>query len=73
MLTEYCKEIEEVYTPGKDLETYKTFEELEEKIEFYLKHDDLREKIAKQGQATFLEKHTTKIRAKEIMSILDKM
>lgn len=70
LLTEYCEELDDVYTMGKDLETYKTIEELEDKIQFYLKHDDAREKIAKQGHETFLKRHTTDIRAKEILTIL---
>ena len=71
LLTEYCQELGDVYTMGEDLETYKTMEEMEDKIEFYLKHDSAREKIAQRGHETFLKRHTADIRAKEILTILD--
>lgn len=68
LLTEYCQELEETLTPGKDVETYRDMEELNDKIAFYLKHDDARNKIAAQGHQTFLTYHTTDKRAAQLLT-----
>ncbi len=52
MLTNYQPEIDELFTVGKDIEVYHTIEELEEKVIYYLSHDDIRLKIALNGYRT---------------------
>lgn len=71
LLTEYCHELEETLTPGKDVETYRDIEELNDKIAFYLKHDEARNKIAQQGYETFLKYHTTEKRAAQLLTTLE--
>lgn len=56
-LTTHTKDIEKEFVPGVHLDTYKTNEELLEKIFYYLMNDTEREKIAKSGQKLVLEKH----------------
>jgi len=41
--------IEEVFTPGEHLITYNSLAEYGDKLRYYLKHNEEREKIAKQG------------------------
>ncbi|MDD3415228.1 MAG: DUF3880 domain-containing protein [Lachnospiraceae bacterium] len=48
-LTNWQPEIEEYFSPGRELETFGSLEEGMEKIEFYLTHNDMRMKIAERG------------------------
>lgn len=48
-LTNYQTEIPEYFVIGEDLETYGSLEELLDKTAYYLTHDDIRSKIAKNG------------------------
>lgn len=58
LLTDYCEELNELFEIGRDIEAYRSQEELADKVDFYLKHDALREKIANRGYETFLKKFT---------------
>ena len=49
MLHERSNEILSFYDEDKEISCFSSSEELVSKIEFYLKHDDMREEIAKQG------------------------
>tara|TARA_B100000886_G_scaffold331859_2_gene283882 strand:- start:13107 stop:14243 length:1137 start_codon:yes stop_codon:yes gene_type:complete len=57
LLTEYNPTLEYFFSPGKDLEVFKSKEELVDKINFYLVNDNLRNKIAEQGYKTFMQKY----------------
>ncbi len=50
-----------ILTPDKDYVEFDSKEDLCDKIEYYLAHDEIRAKIANQGYATYLEKYTSKI------------
>ena len=56
LLTEYQSNIRDYLNPGIDLETFGTLSELESKIVYYLKNDQLREKIAHSGRVNALKK-----------------
>lgn len=56
LLSEYSKDLEELYKLGTELETFNSYKELVDKIEFYLKNDKAREKIAVAG-AKAVEKY----------------
>ena len=58
LLTDHCDEIAELFTVGKELETFRSSSELADKVRYYLAHDTERELIAKTGAATFYGKHT---------------
>ena len=60
----------ELFNDGQDLVTYKTKEELVEKIEYYLLHDSEREAIAKRGYELAISKHTYKNRLESMFSII---
>lgn len=49
VLTNYQKELEEYFEIGKDLEVFHSLEELEQKVEYYLKHEEARVRIAING------------------------
>jgi len=72
LLTNATKGIEKAFTPGEHLDTYKTEDELVEKLLKYLEDDDLREKIGKAGQTLVQEKHTFIDRLKVILEDIPK-
>ena len=49
VLTNYQPEIEELFTPGVDLEVYHDLDEMIEKVQYYLTHDKERIRIAMNG------------------------
>lgn len=67
MLTNYQPEIEEYFEIGKDIEVYHNLDELMEKAEYYLNHEEERIRIAMNGYKKVREKHTYKARLKQIL------
>ena len=65
-LTTKTNGIEEIFTPGTHLDIFDNENELIEKIIKYLKNDELRNKIAEQGQKEIMEKHQFKHRLQQI-------
>ena len=55
MLHQWTEKIEEVLGAGKEADFFKTYEELKQKIDFYLAHDDLRREIAQAGRKKIIE------------------
>ena len=51
-----------LFDEGKELVTFNNFEELREKIDFYIHNNGLRDEIAKAGQKRAYSDHTYKIR-----------
>lgn len=72
LITDYKSDLHKLFVLSKEVETYKTEEELLEKTKYYLSHDKEREKIAKAGQKRTLRDHTYKRRMEELTKILDK-
>lgn len=72
LLTDFKDNLHELFEIGKEIETYKTKEELKDKVKYYLNHDKEREKIAMAGQRRTLEDHTYEKRMKELSAILTK-
>ena len=66
-LTTHTKNMEEFFTPGKHLDTYKDEDELVEKLYKYLQDDDLRATIAEEGRKEVVEKHQFIHRMKELL------
>lgn len=57
-LSGWTKGIENLYVPGKEIELFRSAEELVEKSRFYLKNTKKREAIAQAGYKRTLEDHT---------------
>lgn len=72
LITDYKDNLNELFEIGKEIETYKTKEELLEKINYYLAHEDQRQKIARAGQQRTLKDHTYEKRMIELINILNK-
>lgn len=70
LLSNYQSEIPEYLEPGVDLETYRNFQECEEKIHYYLQHEDERCQIAQNGYEKVKQYYTYEHRVKDIVSII---
>lgn len=71
LLTDFKSDLQKLFIPGKEVETYSTKEELVSKVKYYLSHNQEREKIARAGQKRTLKEHTYKLRMKELKKILE--
>lgn len=67
LITNYQNDLEGVFEPGVDLEVYSSYEELEEKIAYYLKHDEERQQIAKNGYEKVKQLHSYDTRIVEML------
>lgn len=67
LLTNYQPEIEDYFEVGKDLEVYENYDELLEKIDYFLKDEDRRLEMASNGYATVKALHSTLFRVIEII------
>lgn len=72
LITDHKSNLHELFEIGKEIVTYKTPEEMVEKIQYYLSYEDERKKIAMAGQARTLKDHTYKRRMKQLKEILKK-
>ena len=70
LLSNYQAEIPEYFEIGKDLETYESMEELEQKVQYYLSHEDERIEIAISGYEKVAKFHTYELRIAEMIRIL---
>ncbi|MGN1205979.1 MAG: DUF3880 domain-containing protein [Eubacterium sp.] len=69
-LTNYQQELEQYFELGKDLETYSSFEECEQKIAYYLSHEEERKNIAKNGYQKVCGLYTYRQRVADMLEIL---
>jgi len=72
LITDFKNNLGDIFEIGKEIETYKSSDELIEKIQYYLTHEDERKKIVEAGQKRTLKDHTYEIRMKELMDIFNK-
>lgn len=70
LLTNYQSEIPDYFEIGRDLETYGSMEELEEKVHYYLTHEEERVEIAINGYEKVAKYHTYEIRLSQMIKIL---
>lgn len=70
LLTNYQAEIPDYFEIGRDLETYESMEELEEKVHYYLTHDEERVEIAINGYEKVAKYHTYEIRLAHMIKVL---
>jgi len=67
LMSPYFFELHELgFTNGENF-VATNYEALVSQIEYYLKHEDERKRISKNGQDLIFEKHTTEVRAKEFL------
>lgn len=63
LLAEYSENLDEYFKVGKEIETYKDMDEFFDKVKYYLKNPNIREKIALAGQKRCLKDYSMKKRA----------
>lgn len=70
MLSEYTDDLDSMFNECVEAEYFRDKKEMMDKIKYYLKHDDKREKIARAGHERLLrDGHEVTDRAREILRI----
>lgn len=68
LISNYQAEIPEYFTPDHDLVLYESIDDLLDKIDYYLKHDDQRRQIAKNGHQKVREFYSYEKRLKKMFA-----
>ncbi len=66
-LTNYCQETAELFEEDKEIVMFRSPEEMLEKVDYYLSHDEEREHIAEAGQKKVLECYTYEKKLKQLL------
>ncbi len=69
-LTDYREDIEKRFKPGKEIETYRSENELVDKARYYLEHDNEREDIREGGYKRLQKEHRVGHRLDKVMKII---
>jgi spore maturation protein CgeB len=72
LLTDVKRNLPELFDVGKEVVSYESPDDLVEKIEYYLAHDDERREVAAAGQRRTLAEHTYAHRMRELVGILSR-
>ena len=72
LITDWKKNLHEIFEPGKEVVAYRTNDECVEMIQYYLEHDAEREAISRAGQQRTLQDHTYHNRMQELVDIVRK-
>ncbi|MFC4409559.1 glycosyltransferase [Chungangia koreensis] len=72
LITNNKKDIQQLFSPDKDLVVYRDLQDLLELIDYYLLHENKRNIIRQQGFETLSKYHTYDIRLKRILDKVDK-
>ena len=71
LITDWKENLHTLFEPEEEVVTYRTADELIEKVNYLLENDDERMKIAEAGQKRTLKEHTFHNRMTELLKILD--
>ncbi|WP_079909956.1 glycosyltransferase [Paenibacillus sp. 32352] len=69
-LTDIRHDLSYFYTPGQEIVTYSSPEELKEKCDYYLKHEEERREIALRALRKTMSEHTYKQRISRLLSVI---
>ena len=74
VLNEYCPELEDLFEIGKEIITFEfgDFQDLRDKLFWYVHHDEQRERIARAGYERGRKQHTFSARIQQIFDIVRK-
>jgi hypothetical protein len=71
LMTDKPDDLEKLgFVDGEHLVIYKNLKDLKEKILYYLKHEEERERIAQQGEDFVIKHHSCQVRVKEMMNFI---
>lgn len=71
LLTNYQEELLQYFEPEADLVFYDDYDDLLEKIDYYLTHEDERIQIAENGCRKVHERHSMELRVREMIDMLE--
>lgn len=71
LLTDYCDELDDYYKIGEEIETFRTTEEMKDKVDFYLKNEKARNHIASRGYERSMQLPHLEEKIKEAMRIAE--
>lgn len=71
LFTEEAPNLADLFAPGQEVVTYANEDDLVEKLQHYLTHDDERAEIAAAGQRRTLGEHTYRRRMSELAAMLE--
>lgn len=72
LITREVPYLEEIFEFNDEIIVYKTFDEMIEKIKYYLEHEDKRKEIAEKGRQKTVAKHSYYDRAKFVLEKIEK-
>jgi len=72
LLTDEKKNLSEIFSPGREVITYRNMEECLELAGYYLMHENEREAVARAGQERTLREHTWYHRMQELIDIVER-
>lgn len=72
MMSTYCPETAEIFEEDKEIVMFKTPEELFDKVDYYLIHDEERKEIAGRGQEKVLTHYTYEKKLKELLDWVER-
>lgn len=72
LLTDYKKNIEDLFEPGKEILTYKTVDECIEKMKYIRDHPNIRDSIAAAGYKRCMKDHNYNVRAEKLAEYIRK-
>nr|WP_238996755.1 DUF3880 domain-containing protein [Paenibacillus pinistramenti] len=70
-LTDVREDLTRYYRPGYDIETFNTAQELQKKIEYYLTHEQERNRIAWRGLWTTRQQHSYVNRINRLLAVVE--
>lgn len=70
VLADHKPALAEHFVLGEELDTYRTVEELRDKVRFYLSHEDARRRLGERGRARVLAEHTYAHRMAQVLRAL---
>lgn len=73
LLSNYQLEFDNYFDFGTHLDIFEEQGELLEKTDFYLRHETLRQKIAREGQELVMREHNYLIRIEQLLKILNEL
>ena len=71
VIAEYSEDLKELFEIDDEVVTFKTLNELDEKVEYYLSNADKAKEIAYRGMTAVRERHTIQSRVKRMLSIVN--
>ena len=72
LVTDWKKNLHEMFEPGKEVVAYRTADECVDMIQYYLEHDEERKAIGRAGQQRTLRDHTYYQRMQQLTDIVQK-